>query len=590
MSQSIIDLSRRAFIGGAAALGATSLIIPEFAFAETAAEKQAEADAVRNQLVGLQADLETAGENYYAALDEQESAQRSMEEQQVKIDETTEEIEGLQDRLSTRARSMYRSGSTTFIDFLLGASSFAEFTQNWELLNQINANDADLVDQTKAAREQLQAAKDEFARQEQIAAQKAAECKQIHDEVQVKVQNATDLMNSLDEEARALLEQEQAAAAAAAAAAHNDNPEIAAARARGVPIFERAQAWGYIMRAYKNAICVSGTHGKTTTTSMLTHIFMQADRDPTIMIGGFLPLLGAGHRVGKGDTIILESCEYCNSFLNFFPTSAVILDVDADHLDFFKDLQDVERSFRKFASLVPADGLIVANGDDKNTRDTLAGMPYLSFGFDAKNDVYGKNFSEDFSEFDVFCGGQPYAHLHLGVIGRHNALNALAACAVAWKFGISGETAAAALAEFHGAGRRLEYKGSFHGADVYDDYAHHPNELHALLQAVRLMHYRRVICAFQPHTYSRTKALFQSFVDELRTADQVVLADIYAAREQNTVGVSSQELAAEIPGAVYCPSLQGVTAYLRENAQPGDIILTVGAGDIYKAGEALFTE
>lgn len=233
MSQSIIDLSRRAFISGAAALGATSLIIPEFAFAETAAEKQAEADAVRNQLVGLQADLETAGENYYAALDEQESAQRSMEEQQVKIDETTEEIEGLQDRLSTRARSMYRSGSTTFIDFLLGASSFAEFTQNWELLNQINANDADLVDQTKAAREQLQAAKDEFARQEQIAAQKAAECKQIHDEVQVKVQNATELMNSLDDEARALLEQEQAAAAAAAAAQQQAEAEAAAAAAGG---------------------------------------------------------------------------------------------------------------------------------------------------------------------------------------------------------------------------------------------------------------------------------------------------------------------------------------------------------------------
>ena len=233
MSQSIIDLSRRAFIGGAAAFGATSLIIPEFAFAETAAEKQAEADAVRNQLVGLQADLETAGENYYAALDEQESAQRSMEEQQVKIDETTEEIEGLQDRLSTRARSMYRSGSTTFIDFLLGASSFAEFTQNWELLNQINANDADLVDQTKAAREQLQAAKDEFARQEQIAAQKAAECKQIHDEVQVKVQNATELMNSLDDEARALLEQEQAAAAAAAAAQAQAEAEAAAAAAGG---------------------------------------------------------------------------------------------------------------------------------------------------------------------------------------------------------------------------------------------------------------------------------------------------------------------------------------------------------------------
>lgn len=374
------------------------------------------------------------------------------------------------------------------------------------------------------------------------------------------------------------------------AAAHNDNPEIAAARARGIPIFERAQAWGYIMQAYKNAICVAGTHGKTTTTSMLTHIFMQAQRDPTIMIGGFLPLLGAGHRVGKGDTIILESCEYCNSFLNFFPTVAVILDVDADHLDFFKDLEDVEHSFRTFAALVPEGGLIVANGDDKNTRDTLAGMSYLSFGFEAHNDVYGANFSDDFSAFDVFCGGARYAHLQLGVIGQHNAMNALAACAVAWKFGISGADTAAALASFHGAGRRLEYKGSYHGADIYDDYAHHPNELHALLQAVRLMKYKRILCAFQPHTYSRTKALFQDFVDELRTVDQAVLTDIYAAREQNTVGVSSQDLANEIPGSVYCPSLQDVTAYLRRTAQPGDIILTIGAGDIYKAGEALLKE
>ena len=266
--------------------------------------------------------------------------------------------------------------------------------------------------------------------------------------------------------------------------------------------------------------------------------------------------------------MLFRSCEYCNSFLNFFPTVAVILDVDADHLDFFKDLADVEHSFRTFASLVPEDGLIVANGDDQNTRDTLQGLPYLSFGFDASNTVYGKNFSEDFSEFDVICGGEPYAKVRLGVIGRHNALNALAACAVAWKFGISGENAKTALASFHGAGRRLEYKGSYRGADVYDDYAHHPNELHALLQAVRLMHYQRVICAFQPHTYSRTRALFQDFVDELRTVDQAVLTDIYAAREQNTVGVSSADLAAEIPGSVY-------------------IILTVGAGDIYKAGEAL---
>ena len=371
------------------------------------------------------------------------------------------------------------------------------------------------------------------------------------------------------------------------AAIHDGNPEIAGAIARGIPVYERAQAWGAIMKGYRNALWVSGTHGKTTTTSMATHIFMAAQKDTTVMIGGTLPLLHSGYRVGHGDTIILESCEYCNSFLNFFPTVAVILNVHADHLDFFKDLADVEHSFRTFASLVPEDGLIVANGDDQNTRDTLQGLPYLSFGFDASNTVYGKNFSEDFSEFDVICGGEPYAKVRLGVIGRHNALNALAACAVAWKFGISGEDAKTALASFHGAGRRLEYKGSYRGADVYDDYAHHPNELHALLQAVRLMHYQRVICAFQPHTYSRTRALFQDFVDELRTVDQAVLTDIYAAREQNTVGVSSADLAAEIPGSVYCPSLQSVTAYLQANARPGDIILTVGAGDIYKAGEAL---
>ncbi len=371
------------------------------------------------------------------------------------------------------------------------------------------------------------------------------------------------------------------------AAANNDNPEIAAARAAGIPIFERAQAWGYIMRAYRHAICVSGTHGKTTTTSMLTHIFMEAGRDPTVMIGGSLPLLGAGHRVGQGDTIILESCEYCNSFLNFFPTTAVVLDIDADHLDFFKDLADIEQSFRKFVSLVPEDGLIVANGDDKNTRDALEGISYISFGIESTNDVYGEHFSSDYRSFDVICGGKHYCHLELGVLGRHNAMNALAACAVAWRFDIPAEATEKALAEFRGAGRRLEFKGSYHGADVYDDYSHHPAELHALLSAVRLMGYKRVICAFQPHTYSRTKALFSDFVRELSTVDLAVLTDIYAARESNTVGVSSKDLADQIPGSVYCPGLPQLTDVLASIAQPGDIILTVGAGDVYKAGEKL---
>ncbi len=231
MSEHIIELNRRAFIGGAAALGASSLLLPKSAFAETAAEKQAEADSVRNQLVGLQADLETAAENYYSALDDQETAQRNMQQQQVKIDDATAQLGQLQDRLSTRARSMYRSGSTSFLDFLLGASSFTEFTQNWTVLSKANANDADLVDETKTTREELQTAKDEFARQEQIAADKAAEAKQIHDDVQVKIQNANDLVNSLDEEARQLLEQEQAAAAAAAAAQAQAEAEAAAAAA-----------------------------------------------------------------------------------------------------------------------------------------------------------------------------------------------------------------------------------------------------------------------------------------------------------------------------------------------------------------------
>lgn len=371
------------------------------------------------------------------------------------------------------------------------------------------------------------------------------------------------------------------------AAVHNDNPEIAAARERGIPVFERAQAWGSIMQSYRDAICVSGTHGKTTTTSMITHIFIEAGKDPTVMIGGNLPLLGAGHRVGKGDTIILESCEYCNSFLNFFPTTAVVLNVDADHLDFFRDLDAIKASFRAFCELVPRDGQILACADDANTMDALRGLPLITFGTNEGATVFGTGFSEDYHSFEVFAEGKPYCRLSLGVVGKHNAQNALAACAVAWSHGIDGETVAAALAEFHGAGRRMEKKGQYHGADIYDDYAHHPAELKATLDAVLSMGYKRVIVAFQPHTFSRTKALFDDFVAQLRRADVAILAEIYAAREQNRFGVSSRDLADRIPGSTYCATLPDVTAYLSRIAQEGDIILTVGAGDIYKAGEAL---
>ncbi len=369
------------------------------------------------------------------------------------------------------------------------------------------------------------------------------------------------------------------------AAVHNDNPEIAGARAAGIPVFERAQAWGVIMRSYANAVCVSGTHGKTTTTSMVAHVLMAGEKDPTVMIGGFLPLLGAGHRVGKGDTILLESCEYCDSFLNFFPSLAVILNIEADHLDYFKDLADVEKSFRQFAQLSTKG--ILANGDDANTVHTLAGLDYISFGLRENNRIRAVDFSEDGRSFDVICDGQRYCRPELAVYGRHNVLNALAAAGVAWMLGLPGAAVEQGLATFHGAGRRMEYKGSYNGADVYDDYAHHPGELKATLDSVRAMGYKRVIFAFQPHTYTRTHALFGEFVEQLKKPDIVVLAEIYAARERNTIGISSRDLQHRLPGSLYCATLPEVTNVLRELARPGDVILTVGAGDIYRAGEAL---
>ena len=369
------------------------------------------------------------------------------------------------------------------------------------------------------------------------------------------------------------------------AAVHNDNPEIAAARSAGIPVFERAQAWGVIMRAYKNAVCISGTHGKTTTTSMVTHILMEANTDPTVMIGGYLPLLRAGHRVGNGDTIVLESCEYCDSFLNFAPTLAVILNVEADHLDYFKDLADVQKSFRKFAQL--SSGGILANGDDPHVTQALEGIKYISFGFGPTNRVRAENICPDWRHLDVICDGEFYCHLDLCVIGRHNALNALAAAGTAWMLGISGETVARGIGTFSGAERRMQFKGKYNGADIYDDYSHHPDELAATIEAVRTMDYKRVVFVFQPHTYSRTKALFSDFIRELKKPDLVVLAEIYAARERNSVGISSLDLQKEIPGSVYCRTLPEVTDFLRETVGEGDIVLTVGAGDIFRAGEAL---
>ncbi len=378
------------------------------------------------------------------------------------------------------------------------------------------------------------------------------------------------------------------------AAVRDDNPEIVAAHARGIPVFERTQAWGAIMKDYKHALCISGTHGKTTTTSMSTHILMAAQRDPTVMIGGTLPMLHAGHRVGGGDTIIMESCEYYNSFLSFFPTIAVILNIEADHLDFFKDLEDVQASFREFAALVPQDGFIVANFDDKNTMDALAplGRDLLTFGLNEGAVVRGVNIQRigAQTEFDVIYRDEVFAHVSLRVPGLHNVSNALAATAAAICLGIDSTAVTYGLSGFTGAGRRFEFKGKINGADVYDDYAHHPGELKALIDAVEPLGYKRVILVFQPHTYTRTHSLFDDFVEQLRRPDLTYLAEIYAAREQNHLGISSADLAKEIPNSLYFSSFEELEKSLRFTAAPGDLILTVGAGDIYKIGEQLVAE
>lgn len=379
------------------------------------------------------------------------------------------------------------------------------------------------------------------------------------------------------------------------AAVRDDNPEIIAAREKQIPVFERTQAWGTISKDYNNALCISGTHGKTTTTSMCTHILMAAEKDPTVMLGGTLPLLNAGgHRIGRGNTIIMEACEYYNSFLSFFPTVAVVLNIEADHLDFFKDLEEVKRSFRIFASKVPEDGYVVANIDDENTMDALDGIPrrLITFGLSDNADVYAKNivYLGTATTFDIYYKGRLFTDVTIHVPGVHNVKNALAATAAAICLGIRPNAVKYGLAGFNGAGRRFEYKGKYNGADVYDDYAHHPGELKALLDTLETLDYKRTIIVFQPHTYSRTAALFDDFVEQLKRPDVLLLAEIYAAREQNTIGISSAALAEKVPNSIFSPDFEALENTLRNIARPGDVIFTVGAGDVFKIGEKLLND
>lgn len=368
------------------------------------------------------------------------------------------------------------------------------------------------------------------------------------------------------------------------AAVHDDNPEIAAARSAGIPVFERAEALGALMSDYDHALCVAGTHGKTTTTSMCAHIALEARLNPSIMIGGNLPVLGSGYRIGGRDTFVLEACEYCNSFLSFRPTVAVILNVEEDHMDFFHSLEEIQASFRTFAELVPEDGCVVANADHPTTMATLYGLErnLITFGLEQPARVTARNllFEAGLPQFDIICDGSFLCHVELSVPGRHNVMNALAAAAACWFTGVSGAAIAAGLNAYRGAERRFEYRGEVNGAKVYDDYAHHPGELHTLFSMAETLPHNRILCAFQPHTYSRTEAFFDGFVEELSRPDRTVLMEIFPARETNATGISSRDLAERIPGAVYCATLEETEQALRSLAQPGDLVLTVGAGEL----------
>jgi UDP-N-acetylmuramate--alanine ligase len=374
------------------------------------------------------------------------------------------------------------------------------------------------------------------------------------------------------------------------AAAREDNPEVMEARRLALPLIERADAWGELMKGYKTSVCIAGTHGKTTVTGMFAHIAVEAGCDPTVMIGGVLPLFKGTHRVGRGSVIVAEACEYHNSYHRFFPTTAVILNIDNDHLDFFSGPEEVAKSFADFAKLVPEDGgAVVANGDDPNTRRALAetGRKTVWFGDGGAVRIRKAVSNKGRYSFTVMADGKVYANVKLKVPGKHNMTNALAAAAAAYANGITGGAVERGLSGFTGTGRRMEKVGSVKGCDVYDDYAHHPSEVAVTLQAARQMGYKRVCCVFQPHTFTRAKAFFEDFISVLCGFDKVFLADIYAARETDPGDVSSAMMAKRIPNAVYKQTFEELAEAAVNDARQGDLIITMGAGDIHKVGKMM---
>ena len=379
-------------------------------------------------------------------------------------------------------------------------------------------------------------------------------------------------------------------------AIHPDNPEYIAMKELQIPSLSRAQLLGQIMKNYKVPIAISGTHGKTTTTSMISEILLHAQTDPTLSIGGILKSIEGNIRVGKSDYFVTEACEYTNSFLSFFPKVGIILNIEEDHLDFFKDIQDIRHSFRAFAELLPADGTLIINGDIDNYNEITDGLAcrVITYGSSPSCNYFAENISFDEQAHPTFtlkCSSVAERTFSLAVPGMHNVSNALAAIALADLLELEDADIISALAQFKGTDRRFEYKGSLNGITIIDDYAHHPTEITATLSAAKNYPHQSIWCVFQPHTYTRTKAFLADFAKALCLADHIVLADIYAARETDTLGISSETLKNEIEKlgheCYYFPSFEEIEKFLLENCINGDLLITMGAGDVLKIGENL---
>ena len=377
------------------------------------------------------------------------------------------------------------------------------------------------------------------------------------------------------------------------AAVHMDNPEMKAAVDNNIRLIDRAECLGAIMKEYKNAIGISGTHGKTTTTSMLAHALIYADVDPTVSVGGELDIIGGNIKAGKSDCFITEACEYTNSFLKFFPSIAVITNIEEDHLDFFSGIEEIRESFRKFAKLTEPDGFVVACGDDENVRLALkdSKSSIIYYGKDSRCDYYPENLviKNGYPEFDVTKKGEVITHIKLNVPGFHNVLNALATVSVCELLGIDADTAARGIETYKGTHRRFEKLGMLNKATVIADYAHHPTEIKATLKAAKAFDYNRLWCVFQPHTYTRTKTLWNDFLTCFDDVDKLVLTHIYAAREQFDGVTKASNLAMEIKekglDTVYIEDFSQVCEYLKENVEENDMVFIMGAGDVIKIGE-----